>query len=259
MKTLVVILCQTRAAKLTFPGFKKFVLDELGADLALCVQDGPKTIFHDHAKYLWLQKEPKDWLRYLGDYFKDITPDWPKYLYIYYSWFSPFNTCPGSGGIQLLYRRWLFDLIKDLPYDAFIVTRSDYMWLQPHPKLDPNYIWVPEGEDYGGLCDRYFMTGKTYLKIMLAILDSFGNEEFYKMQKAEHPYCNPEKTLYNNLKLYGREQMILRFPLQMYTIRTNEGPASWSFGKWHLPLGYYVKYDQEFKLALDTMRDRRGL
>jgi hypothetical protein len=37
MKTLVIILSETRAYNLTFQNFKKNVIDELNADLCLCI------------------------------------------------------------------------------------------------------------------------------------------------------------------------------------------------------------------------------
>ena len=54
-KTLVVILSETRASELTFDSFKKNVIDELNADLCLCI--GVKSdydynnSFYNLAKY----------------------------------------------------------------------------------------------------------------------------------------------------------------------------------------------------------------
>jgi hypothetical protein len=41
-------------------------------------------------------------------------------------------------------------------YDRFVLNRSDqyYECAQNVSALDNKYIWVPEGQDYGGICDR---------------------------------------------------------------------------------------------------------
>ena len=39
-----------------------------------------------------------------------------------------------------------------------IISRSDFYWMGPHEKLDikRGNVYVPEGEDYGGVCDRHY-------------------------------------------------------------------------------------------------------
>jgi hypothetical protein len=64
VKTLVIILSETRAHELTFNNFKKNVIDTLNADLCLCI--GIKTNydynnpFYKLAKYKFLYDEPED-------------------------------------------------------------------------------------------------------------------------------------------------------------------------------------------------------
>jgi hypothetical protein len=63
-KTLVIILSETRAHELTFSNFKKNVIDELNADLCLCI--GVKSDydyenpFYKLAKYRFLYDEEND-------------------------------------------------------------------------------------------------------------------------------------------------------------------------------------------------------
>jgi hypothetical protein len=56
-KVLVCMLASTRAHQLTFPRFKKQVLDELNGDLALALAIDEKydhaNPFWQHAKYRW--------------------------------------------------------------------------------------------------------------------------------------------------------------------------------------------------------------
>ena len=101
-KTLVIILSETRASELTFDNIKKNVIDELNADLCVCIGVKPdydyKNPFYNLAKYKFLYNEPEDF----GDAFeyayniiiKDKPKDflvisydkWNKYLVILYYW-----------------------------------------------------------------------------------------------------------------------------------------------------------------------------
>ena len=69
-KTLVIILSETRAHELTFDNFKKNVIDELNADLCLCIGVKPdydyNNPFYNLAKYKFLYNEPDDF----GDAFE---------------------------------------------------------------------------------------------------------------------------------------------------------------------------------------------
>lgn len=65
---------------------------------------------------------------------------------------------PGAAGILIFFRWFLLkkltetDLISE--YDRFVITRSDYVFQLPHPKLEllkDKYIWNPNGEHYAVL------------------------------------------------------------------------------------------------------------
>ena len=82
-KTLVIILSETRAHELTFNNFKKNVIDELRADLCLCI--GIKADydynnpFYKLAKYKFTCPEPPDY-GWAFDYaYNIISQDKPKY------------------------------------------------------------------------------------------------------------------------------------------------------------------------------------
>src|SRR5688572_20079876 len=61
-RVLVVVLCATRGWELTAESFASNVLDELSADLALCVGDRePQNPLYERASYVWRLPEPDDW------------------------------------------------------------------------------------------------------------------------------------------------------------------------------------------------------
>ena len=64
-RVLVIVICSTRAQGLVWPSFKRYLLDELDADLALAVSvtgGGPSVPVEDNmrrnAKYIWEIKDP---------------------------------------------------------------------------------------------------------------------------------------------------------------------------------------------------------
>jgi hypothetical protein len=63
--TLVIILSETRASELTFDNFKKNVIDELNADLCVCIGIKPdydyENPFYKLAKYRFTYPEPDDY------------------------------------------------------------------------------------------------------------------------------------------------------------------------------------------------------
>ena len=69
-KILVIILSETRASELTFDNFKKNVIDELDADLCVCIGIGNNydynNPFYKLAKYKFTYNEPDDF----GDAFE---------------------------------------------------------------------------------------------------------------------------------------------------------------------------------------------
>ena len=276
-KTLVIVLSETRAHELTFDCFKKNVIDELNADLCVCI--GVKSDydynnpFYMSAKYRFLYDEPGDYadaydyaynimsrtrpkyeklenintlfgkLKYPEEIVENIvyygsetdsiniekldddeivihTSDfsnnlWKNRMYgikntntttptnyvneqhvitykkgLYWKEFLKIKDHllggiidkqypqPGSAGI-LIFFRWF--LLKNLvehnlinEYDRFIITRSDYIYQLPHPKLNhlnENYIWIPDGEHYGGYTDRHVVLSKNNIEVYLNILN----------------------------------------------------------------------------------------
>jgi hypothetical protein len=82
-KTLVIILGETRAGELTFDGFKKNVIDELDADLCLCIGVKPdydyNNPFYKLAKYTFLYDEPDDFGDAFDYAYNILSQDNPKY------------------------------------------------------------------------------------------------------------------------------------------------------------------------------------
>ena len=165
-----------------------------------------------------------------------------------------YNQHPGSAGI-LIFFRWF--LLKNLidndiinQYDRFIITRSDYIYQLPHPKVEymnENYIWIPDDEHYGGYTDRHVILSKTNIESYLNIFNNFvlrSNEYFIKMHTFYH--WNLEMLIKFHLEQNNVIHLVKEFPYIMYAVRGINGSTRWSQGVYSNELGYYIKYQSEY-------------
>lgn len=266
-KCLICIICQTRGYQLTWDSFKKNVMDHLGADLALCVgktENDAKSRngYYENAKYIWEYEEPLDYAD-AYEYVKGTvgsTEEWRLLLKVKKQWMGGINdeeSHPGSAGIIIFYR-WLLnkniidnDLINK--YDRFIVTRSDYMYCAPHPPLNlisPKYIWIPEGEDYGGYTDRHLVSSN---EDIIQCLDLMNNiitqpQKMYARMRFYNNW-NLERYIMFHFIQKGLDRKVRRFPLVMFTVRGKNDTTRWMPGKYNTDLECFVKYGSEFLIS----------
>ncbi len=287
-KTLICVLSETRASKLSWPSFKHNVIDSLKADLALCISVPDDYNYSDpfwqFAKYRWTTKEFADWGSALDE--AQISAckgalvssvDWRTLLSIQDNWLGGViesNAKRAGSGAILLFFRWL--LVKHLlnegildRYDRFIITRSDFIWPLPHPPLDiltEQHIWIPDGESYGGITDRHAVLSKQNIIDYLSVTDLILKDtENLKVQLKGVQKLNLESYIATALKKNGAYNLIQFFPYAMYTARECLGKTSWSTGVWSEELGYHIKYPSEFEFArqlsevVETLDDWRKI
>jgi len=164
------------------------------------------------------------------------------------------NQHQGSAGILIFFRWFLLknlidnDLINK--YDRFIITRSDYIYQLPHPKVEhmnENCIWIPDCEHYFGYTDRHVVLSKNNIESYLNILNNFvlrSNEFFLKMNYIND--WNIEKLIGFNLEQNNVLHLVKEFPYVMYAVRNINGSTQWSGGTYSNELGYYIKYPSEY-------------
>ena len=126
MNTVVCVLGQIRYDDLTWFHFKKYVIDELKADLVTCGPDSLKLNEFTRNAIVNIHSDPQ------------VEPTAQKILE---------------------HRRKLYE---DIPqnYEQYILTRSDHMWFGPHPTLDPSYQWFMNSEFHFGISDRHWVLNK---------------------------------------------------------------------------------------------------
>lgn len=272
-KVLVCLLASTRAHQLTFPNFKRQVLDELNGDLALALTIDEKydyaNPFWQHAKYRWTAPHFSDYgdafdlaQRWLCQQHNVPAPDWRPMLRLKGLW---------QGGIRspdpqwsrssiLLFCRWLLlhglqqDDVLDR-YDRFVITRSDFVWLCPHPPLsvlDRGTIWFPDGESYGGLTDRHLVVSRADVVNCLNVIEDILLHpiQLYEEMKDQSTWWNLEQFLAHHLGRKGLLQKVKMFPYVMYLARmVGDDIVTWSGGYYEPLVGHFVKYETEFRAA----------
>ena len=283
-RTLVCVFAQTREHALVWKNFKKNVLDALNADLALCIAVPDdydySNPYWQHAKYKWTCPEYDNWMdafEYAKKIsFPEVYDDWLRALSIPGNWISPLNGNPAGGALQIFFRWMLWqNLQKDNileQYDRIVFTRSDFMFLSPHPPidlLDPNYIWLPNGEYYGGVTDRHAVLSKKnaegylmgIMKNIMTNTDQFCNAARVVAKAYDFGFAgdsdDPNKTIPLGLEMAVKVAIDLEFnpstcrffPYIMYTVRSAEGESRHNYGVWDNELGYYIKSPPELYSA----------
>ena len=167
------------------------------------------------------------------------------------------NQHPGSAGILIFFRWFLLknlidnDLINK--YDRFVITRSDFIYQLPHPKVEvmnENCIWIPNCEYYGGYTDRHVILSKNNIEPYLNILNNFvlrSNEYFTKMKNKHDWNWNLEHVIKFHFEQNNVLHLVKEFPYIMYSVRNINGTTRWSSGIYSNELGYYLKYPSEFE------------
>ena len=263
-KCLICIIAQARAHNATWCSFKSHVLDQLNADLALCVSDDKEIAqengFYRHAKYVWEYEEVIDYADAF-EYAKKVlksNEDWRILLKRKDQWLGGIlgeNSHPGSAAILIFYR-WLLlqklvenDLIDK--YDRFIVTRSDYLYCAPHPPLEmlsPDNVWMPEGETYGGYTDRHLVVNRKDLIKCLNLMDDIvlSPKKLYKRMGFFNRW-NLERFIAFHFIKNRLVQKVRIFPPVMFTVRDKVTKSRWSEGEYDDKLGLFIKYQSEFE------------
>lgn len=272
-KTLVIILSETRAHELTFDNVKTNLIDNLNADVCLCI--GAKSDydytnpFYKIAKYKFIYDETNDKNFYnaLTYSYNEICKDNTKctnYMDFlkYKDRISTENNDPTSFS-NFIISTWihiffLWFLKKNLTennlieqYDRFIITRSDMMYTLPHPKLellDPKYIWILNDEHHGGYCDRHVVLSSNNIGKYINILDNiFINSNEYINEITKSYEWNMERILKLHLFVTDTEKIIKQFPYVMFAVRGLSGTSRWSNGEFNKELNCYIKYPNEYE------------
>ena len=172
---------------------------------------------------------------------------------------------PSGAGFVLLYRHFLLEMIKeqklDEIYERFIITRSDYMYDAFHPPIDllnPQYVWIPEGEDWRGYCDRHWVLSKHHLKPCLNLLQPIFCQTNTLFNLMKHKYdWNSES--YIKLIFEMNNIQVKRFPRTQFLVRGSTQSPTWTKGIYNKTLDITIAYPSEYEDAKLNSKKFRNL
>lgn len=260
-KTIIILTGNSRGSEVAWESLNKNVMKPLNADLALVFGKGEaRNILYDRASYTKLVDEYDDW----GDCIDMIAK---KTGLGAFDWRTSFlkndvingglwggikhkgKVLSGSGAIGFCFRWFVKELIEENnlleKYDRFIITRSDHYHAFEHPSLENDHIWIPNGEEYGGICDRHIVIDKSNVIKSLEILP-------WCLKKRETQRKNPETVLKKFFIDIGIFSNIKTFDRTFFTVKTKTDQNRWGKGNiQYIPdLGLYSKYYNEYKMTM---------
>ena len=266
-RSLVIIIGSIRGGHRTWESLDHNVLKPNGAHLALMVPlDQQRTRLHNLASYIWPTTEYAQWSVALDEISQQLGAKnrtaWragvreSKQLCCrqpHHEWccMRPHFLGPlGWSATVNLVQRWHLKqrLLSDgllARYSRFMITRSDQFYGCPlsFAALDEAHVWVPEGEDHGGLCDRVIICGHADVIQCLSIVDGF------LLQPVSYNWeINPEKFFKERLVELQLWPRVRRFARTMFTAAHASDRSLWAaFSKLPDPLfGVHLKYEREY-------------
>ena len=276
-RTLVIVLGNVRGGTPAWKSMIREVLDPNMADLALLVGEGDpsnpppeRTLLHDRAKYIWTVPEFDDWADAMED-IPDSPPDWRERLFSMTNssrrgniLLGAAHNISGSGALVFMFRFYLSQKIVEYNllsmYNRFVVTRSDHYYLCVHDlsQFSNDYLWVPQGSDHFGICDRHFIASNETILSALDILPPLvRNPEAYKIQLTTYPY-NTERFLLLRWEQEGLAPLIQRFNRTLFLVSSSKDQTRWKpKGRYIKRLDVYLKYSQEYLLSTKSCRERQ--
>lgn len=271
-RVLTVVLCETRSWQATWESVDRNIIKVLDSDLALCISGHAfdQTPFHEQADYFWLIEEPEDWAKTYSEVAGN--DEWLTLLEIDRRFIGTVgedsNPELGSGAIQFYFRHLLRNSIisSDLlaKYDWFLLIRSDFIWLAPHPPLQilpKEAISVLDGQNHGGVCDRYAMIPSGLMMDYLEIFEPifFQPKELRieietAINRGVVNSVNPESFLKIRLAAMNLLDDLFRIPYFGFAVRLPGGGTRGAPGRYSRKLGLYIKYPMEYIAARITAR-----
>lgn len=232
-KTLVVVVGNCRGGEDAWESLYAHVLDTNYADLAMMIGNTSerRSSLFSRSRFIWFAKEfpHNKWDGALDEIERvaSIPPQelsWQDVaMTSKYSAFGGTMVDPNGNGVITPYQKWLLahalhesSLMRH--YERIIVTRTDQYYLcdlHLHDMGLGDHAWVPRGQDWGGLCDRFMVMPKHRTwTILTAIEHPLRHLHMY----TSYPFQkNPETLLKYGLEHRGVP--VRRFPRNMFTVK----------------------------------------
>jgi hypothetical protein len=243
------------------------VLRPLKSELAFCGStDDNSELSGDqilkNCRYIWNFQEPKDWAKACDDISTDQGA-WRNLVKLSPTFLggTGYSESLGSGIIIMYWREILRKKISNEvleTYEWFVITRSDFFWKIKHPKvkyLNKRYIYLLDGERYGGISDRHIIFHRDLAKKVLSLAQpifSDANNLEWELKLLNLDYLNPEIYLAFMIDKYKLSEQIKFLPYLGYTIRRPQTKTRYSEGTYYEKLGLFIKYPEEYRMVKEN-------
>jgi hypothetical protein len=238
-KTLVILTGSIRGGEETWQTLYNNVLDLNGADLMLVVGQVPPenrtSSVYQRANYIYEFPEYDDWydaIELIAQHTNSTTTPWREFInQTEGHLFGGVKGVNGSGAIVFMARWFASRAIETYGltsiYDRFIVTRPDTYYACRHDIsiLNSSQVWVPLGEDWRGLCDRYFLCNNRQILDALDMLPAVVKDP--DAIKLVGLY-NSEMFLKKRWTMNGLWGSVRRFPRTMFRASVAGDTTRWT-------------------------------
>ena len=259
-KYLILLSGSPRGGEKAWESLIKFVKEPLSADLAISYGDNFKipNILKENITYDWKFTEPENWIDYFA---KEYKGTWKEFLLLGkdLGMAGGLDNNSGSGAIvsalkDIIYKNYLEIVVK---YEYIIHTRFDQLYVDFQDDFSGDYIWIPEGEDYFGICDRFAVFPSKYAKEYFSICQYIDSPE--SLSNAPEN-VSPESVLIENLKFNKLEDKIIRFKRNHLTVALDSDGTRWRQAKYKI---YFfgktmMKYPDEFIDSISNIKEKYG-
>ena len=175
------------------------------------------------SKYDWGFEEPDNWREYFEKYYSSKSINF--FIKGVENGLAGIDGLKGSGAIifgliDVLYQN---HLEKIMEYDYIIYTRFDQYYFMPlSHKLDDR-IYIPEGEDYFGVNDRFIVLPQKSANKYFSIC------KFIEKDYSERTYefLNTNSVYYQHIKFLENNFQVIRSSRTMATVATNIDETRW--------------------------------
>ena len=253
-ETLILLTGSPRGGSSTWKSLIKYVKAPLSADLALLYGDKFKMPEYllEHATFDWKFKEPVNWRNFYEDNFNNNNALNFLIKGEKYGMAGGIDNYTGSGAIVsgfkiIVHNNYLNYLLN---YKYLIHSRFDQFYIDYHPKFLGQKIWIPEGEDYFGICDRHAIIPNKFIDKYFSIGKYLDRKESFNEMKNKE--ISPESVFLEHLRYQNLGDSIERVNRFQFTSATTSDSTRWrkAIYKLYFSKNIMIKYPDEFLISI---------
>lgn len=260
INTLIILNGNPRGGEKTWHSMYENLLKPYNADLALCFgyREDKNLSLYSKAKYIWEIPEYENWENYYIEHLGDDQP-WKKSFSIgNHTGFSGLYNTVGSGAIYCTFLHYVYSYKKEIlsSYDRIIMTRADNFYVKTQPILSNEYFWLPSGDGYGGLNDRFHIFPSKDIDFTIGVVSNYINtENFFEDFNGNH--VNLETSYKKYFEKTGYINKVKTFNRVQFLVKTKSDTTRWTEAKMPIPYNndIMIKYMEEFDESMKFLTE----